>query len=214
MATIANFNIDQGSTFSTTIDLSNNSSGVFELNSYSARGKIRKSSGASSYVSFTCTIDENSPAQDTITISLTSAQTKAMKPGRYLYDVEIFTSAGVVTRVLEGQIEVLASMTQSNPLGQGIEFKFTEENFVPHKMYSALDATLVVVSTYAEHVDYASQGYVHVYPFGSESDNFNSSNASGAQSAIDTVDSSIFDQAGDTTNNSPADSGGESGNYY
>ena len=214
MATIANFNIDQGSTFSTTIDLSNNSSGVFELNTYSARGKIRKSSGASSYVSFTCTINENSPSQDTITISLTSAQTKAMSPGRYLYDVEIFTSAGEVTRVLEGQIEILASMTQSNPLGQGIEFKFTEENFVPHNMYDSVLGTLVYVTTYAEHLSYMGQGYVHAYPFGSENENYNAAVALGAQSPLDTIDHRIFEQASDTTNNSPSDSGGESSSYY
>ena len=214
MATIANFNIDQGSTFSTTIDLSNNSSGVFELNTYSARGKIRKSSGASSYVSFTCIIDENSPSQDTITISLTSVQTKAMKPGRYLYDVEIFTSAGVVTRVLEGQIEVLASITQSNPLGQGIEFKYTEENFVPHIMFDPVDGLPYSATTYAEHLSYMDLGYVHVYPFGSENENFSAGNVVTGQSPINTVPPNIFEEASDTTNNSPSDSGGETSSYY
>lgn len=214
MATIANFNIDQGSTFSTTIDLSNNSSGVFELNTYSARGKIRKSSSASSYVSFTCAIDENSPAQDTITISLTSTQTKSMSPGRYVYDVEIFTSAGVVTRVLEGQIEILASITQSNPLGQGIEFKYTEENFVPHFMFDSSTGLQEYASTYAEHLNFMNQGYVHVYPFGSEYPNFNAAIASQSQSPINTIVPDDFTQASDTTNNTPADSGGESSSYY
>ena len=221
MATIANFNIDQGSTFSTTIDVSNNSSGVFELNTYTARGKIRKSSSASRYVSFTCAINENSPAQDTITISLTSAQTKSMSAGRYLYDVEIFTSAGEVTRVLEGQIEILASITQSNPLSQGIEFKFTEENFVPHVMYDPINGDPYLASTYAEHTDYMNQGYIHVYPFGADGSGnedgsltFSTSVAAASQSPLDTVDPTIFEQASDTTNNSPSDSGGESGSYY
>ena len=214
MATIANFNIDQGSTFSTTIDISSNSAGVFELDTYTARGKIRKSPSTSKYVSFTCTINENAPAQDTITIALTSAQTKAMKPGRYLYDVEIFTSAGVVTRVLEGQIELLASITQANPLSEGIEFKYTEENFVAHKMYHPTTGAEVTISTYTEHMTYGNQGYVHVYPIGADNTNFSTSAASGSQSAGDTVSSSESEEASDTTNNSPTDSGGESGSYY
>ena len=214
MATIANFNIDQGSTFSTTIDISNNSSGVFELDTYTARGKIRKSSRSAKYVSFTCVINENSPAQDTITISLTSSQTKAMKPGRYLYDVEIFTSAGVVTRVLEGQIELLASITQANPLSEGIEFKYTEENFVTHKMYHPTTGAEVTVSTYTDHTTYMNQGYVHVYPIGGDSSDYNQTTSSDSQSAGDTVSSSESEQASDTTSNSATDSGGESSSYY
>ena len=214
MATIANFNIDQGSTFSTTIDVSNNSAGVFELNTYSARGKIRKASGTSRYVSFTCSINENSPAQDTITISLTSVQTKSMKPGRYLYDVEIFTAAGEVIRVLEGQIEILASMTQTNPLGEGIEFQFTEENFVAHVMFNPVDATPYYVTTYAEHVEYMNLGYVHVYPFGADNSNYSIEQAAASQSPMNTVPPLTSETASDTTNNSPGDSGGESSSYY
>ena len=207
MATVANFNIDQGSSFSTTINVESSTSGVFQLNNYSARGKIRKSYKSGSYVSFNCSISENSPSQDTITITLTSAQTKAMKPGRYVYDVEIFTTSGDVIRIVEGQLEVLASATQANPLGEGIEFKYTEENFVAHKMYHPTDGTEVTVSTYADHMTYGNQGYVHVYPIGG-------GGGIGGQSAGDTVGSDESSQASDTTNNSPGDSGGESGNYY
>ena len=214
MATIANFNIDQGSNFSSVIDVSTTSSGLFQLDSYTARGKIRKSYGSSRYVSFSCSISNNSPKQDTITIALTAAQTKAMKPGRYVYDVEIFTAAGSVIRVLEGQVEVLASATQANPLSEGIEFKYTEENFVAHPMYHPTTADEVNVTTYAEHTTYANQGYVHVYPIGAETTNFSTLRASGSQSATDTVSSSEAESANDTTNNSPADSGGESSSYY
>jgi hypothetical protein len=208
MATVANFNIDQGSTFSTTINVESTASGVFQLNSYSSRGKIRKSYKSSSYVSFACSISENSPAQDTITISLTSAQTKAMKPGRYVYDVEIFTSAGDVIRLIEGQVEVLASASQANPLGEGIEFKYTEENFVPHSMFEPFSGTEITVATYADHVTYMNQGYSHVYPIGG------GYTSTGAQSATDTISSGESASATDTTSNSPTDSGGESSNYY
>jgi len=35
-----------------------------------------------------------------------------MKAGRYLYDVEMTSSGGTVTRILEGQIEVIAGVTR------------------------------------------------------------------------------------------------------
>ena len=35
-----------------------------------------------------------------------------MKPGRYVYDIEIRSSAGVKTRVLEGQMEIMPGVTK------------------------------------------------------------------------------------------------------
>jgi len=42
---------------------------------------------------------------------LTNAQTNAMKAGRYVYDVEITSSGGTKTRVLEGQLEITPGVT-------------------------------------------------------------------------------------------------------
>ena len=47
-----------------------------------------------------------------ITISLTAAQTNALVAGRYVYDAEITSAGGTVTRVIEGQIEVTPGVTQ------------------------------------------------------------------------------------------------------
>ena len=206
MATVSNLNIDQGATFSSTINLDNQASGVFELNDYSARGKIRKSYRSQTYTTFACVINENSPSQDTITISLTSAQTKALKDGRYVYDVEIYNATtSEVIRVLEGQIEVLASASQANPLGEGIEFKYTEENFVPHSMYHPTTGALANIIDYSEHVTYAQQGYVHVYPIGAQSTDFDATIAATSQSATEQVSVVAASEAADTTNNSPSE---------
>jgi hypothetical protein len=35
-----------------------------------------------------------------------------MKPGRFVYDVEILSGTGTRTRVLEGQVEVTPGVTQ------------------------------------------------------------------------------------------------------
>ena len=58
-----------------------------------------------------------SPATDGIvTLSLTNAQTNALKAGRYVYDVEISfnDSSGntIVERILEGKIQVTPSVTK------------------------------------------------------------------------------------------------------
>ena len=126
MATRADFIIDQGSTFSTTITPANSDGTLLDLGgSYTARGKIRKAYGSSSSTSFTATVNDlDSPCQDTVTISLSSTQTAALQAGRYVYDVEIVNANSTpndITRILEGQVEITPSVTQLfGNAGEGI----------------------------------------------------------------------------------------------
>ena len=122
MATRADLIIDQGTTFSSTINISQSDGTLFQLNDYSARGKIKKAFSSSTSVDFTCVVNENSPSQDTVTISLNSIQTAALNSGRYVYDVEVFTSdsPAIVTRIVEGQVEVTPSVSQTITTGGGI----------------------------------------------------------------------------------------------
>ena len=220
MATITNFTIDQGTTFSSVIDIDNQEAGLFQLDSYTARGKIRKSRASQSYTLFSCAISENAPAQDSITISLTAEQTKRLSAGRYVYDIEIYTSTTPqnVIRILEGQIEVIESITQANPLGEGIEFEYTEENYVAHDMYHPTTGAKYTAATYADHVTYMGLGYVHVYPIGADNSNFNSSDAASSQSAQEQASSSTSSDASDTSDSSSTEtqdsSGGASGYSY
>ena len=122
MATRADLIIDQGTTFSSTINISQSDGTLFQLNDYSARGKIKKAISSSTSVDFTCVVNENSPSQDTVTISLNSIQTASLNSGRYVYDVEVFTSdsPAIVTRIVEGQVEVTPSVSQTITTGGGI----------------------------------------------------------------------------------------------
>ena len=122
MATRADLIIDQGTTFSSTINISQSDGTLFKLNDYSARGKIKKAFSSSTSVDFTCVVNENSPSQDTVTISLNSIQTASLNSGRYVYDVEVFTSdsPAIVTRIVEGQVEVTPSVSQTITTGGGI----------------------------------------------------------------------------------------------
>lgn len=132
MATRANFIIDQSSTFSTNINLSQSDGTLLQLNSpgaalYTASGAIRKSYGTGVIENFTCATTDQSPEQDKLTISLTGAQTKAIKAGLYVYDVNIVRNAdNHTTRVLEGQLEITPSVvnppTSSIFSGIGVDY--------------------------------------------------------------------------------------------
>ena len=107
MATYSNLYIDQGSDFNATIDLSQ-TTGSLNLTGYSGAGTIAKSYDGTSKGSFTVSVDSTDNELD---LSLTAAETAALKPGRYVYDVIIKSGAGVITRVLEGQINVTPGVT-------------------------------------------------------------------------------------------------------
>ena len=109
MATYKNLFIDQGSDFNVTIDLTP-IVGSLVLTNYTARGQIRKTYNSSSKTDFL--VDVNSFGQ-TLVCNLTSEKTGALKPGRYVYDLEILSpdSPSIVTRVIEGQVEVTPRVT-------------------------------------------------------------------------------------------------------
>jgi hypothetical protein len=110
MAVVANITIDQGSAFDSTIDVEDASGNAANLSGYTARGQIRKTYASSTAVDFSASI-LNATA-GTIRITLDGTQTAAMKAGRYVYDVEIVSSAGIITRVVEGQVEITPRVTR------------------------------------------------------------------------------------------------------
>jgi hypothetical protein len=110
MAVYANIPIDQGTTFVSAVTVEDSNGLTVSLTGYTARAQIRKNYASTTAVTFTCSI---TPSTDIINISLTAAQTAALKAGRYVYDIEIVrTSDGQITRVVEGQIEVNPQVTR------------------------------------------------------------------------------------------------------
>ena len=108
MSTFSNLFIDQGSGFTTTIDLSDSTN--LTLTDYTAAGNIAKSYDGTTKGTFTTAINSTSKI---VTVSLTAAQTASLKPGRYVYDIIIVSpsSPKVITRILEGQIDVTPGVT-------------------------------------------------------------------------------------------------------
>lgn len=110
MAVVANITIDQGSVFDSTIDVEDVNGNPADITGYSARGQIRKTYASSTAVDFSASV--TNPSEGKLKISLTGTQTGAMKPGRYVYDVEVLSSSGAITRVVEGQVEVMPRVTR------------------------------------------------------------------------------------------------------
>ena len=107
MAQKANITIDQGSTFSSGIDLLDDNDEPVDVSNYTARGQIRKHYSSSNAVSFTTTLSNGS-----LVISLTATQTAAMTAGRYVYDLELVDPANTVMRILEGIVTVTPEVTR------------------------------------------------------------------------------------------------------
>ena len=110
MAIYADIIADQGSNFSSEITVTDVDDSPIDLTNYTARGQIRRTYTSSNATSFTAAI--NNPTSGIVSISLTSATTTNMKPGRYVYDVEIVSNTNIVIRVIEGQFILTPSVTR------------------------------------------------------------------------------------------------------
>jgi len=110
MATVSNIVIDQGTTFSLDINLTNDDGSAKDLANYTVASQMRKSYEATTKTDFTTAKVD---ATGKVTISLTATQTSAIKAGRYVYDVEITGTSPVETlRVLEGLVTVTPEVTK------------------------------------------------------------------------------------------------------
>jgi hypothetical protein len=109
MATKANIIIDQGTTFSTSINLTDDNGDAIDLTGYTGRAQMRKHYTSSNAQSFTVSLQSSN---GTVTLSLTETQTANLTAGRYVYDVEVVSGANVVSRIVEGIVTVTPEVTR------------------------------------------------------------------------------------------------------
>jgi hypothetical protein len=102
--------IEQGANFNTVLDLKDAAGGILNLSGYSVAAQLRKSYYSSTATDFTMTISDAGAGQ--ITMAMSSANTANVTPGRYVYDILLTSGSGVKTRIIEGIITVLPSVTR------------------------------------------------------------------------------------------------------
>jgi len=109
MATKANLLIDQGATYSTSIDILDENGVAIDLTNYTGAAQMRKHYTSSNSIAFSVGLGG---ADGTLTLSMSANVTANITSGRYVYDVELTSNTGVVSRVLEGIVTVTPNVTR------------------------------------------------------------------------------------------------------
>ena len=105
-----NFILEQGATFNRILTLKENNA-VMNLTGYWVAAKLRSTHDSSSVVgTFTCTISD--AANGKITMAMTNSTSAAIEEGIYVYDLEITSGTGSVTRLMQGEVTVNPEVTR------------------------------------------------------------------------------------------------------
>ena len=110
MAGFVELTLEQGANFNTVLDLKDSAGGILNLSGYTVAAQMRKSYYSSTATDFTIVITDAAAGQ--ITMSMNSANSSNVTPGRYVYDVLITSGSSVKTRIIEGIVTVLPSVTR------------------------------------------------------------------------------------------------------
>jgi hypothetical protein len=112
MATKVNLVIDQGTDFSTSIDLTNDDGTPTDLTNYTGEAKIKKHYTSSTSYAFAVSIDA---LQGKITLSANNTVTSSIPNGRYVYDLELTNNnvaPATISRIMEGIATITPEVTK------------------------------------------------------------------------------------------------------
>lgn len=110
MAITAHLDIDQGSDFVAEFTLENDDETPVQLGGFSVYSQFRKNYRSTNAYNFQTAVTD--PINGKISLSLSGSSSSNIKPGRYLYDVEIVSSDGAKTRVVEGIVTINPEITR------------------------------------------------------------------------------------------------------
>lgn len=110
MAMTAYLDIDQGSDFTTEITLENDDGTPMSLANAQVYSQFRKSYGSATAFAFTTEVSD--ALNGKFKLNLPGVVSSTIKPGRYLYDVELLMSGQRKLRVVEGIITINAEITK------------------------------------------------------------------------------------------------------
>ena len=110
MAAISNLYIDQGTDYIAIVTVNDANGDPLNLSGYTIAAQMRKSYGSLTGYTFATAIHDANTGQ--ISIALTGVASSLIRPGRYLYDIEIKSDTLVKTRVAEGLVILTPEITR------------------------------------------------------------------------------------------------------
>jgi hypothetical protein len=103
--------LEQGATYNMQVRVEENGSPV-DITNYTFESQVRKSHYSSDVAASFTTSLVNGP-MGSFNISLTDTQTDALNPAfTHVYDVEVTSDTGAVTRIIEGTVTVSPGVTR------------------------------------------------------------------------------------------------------
>jgi hypothetical protein len=109
MALKANIVIDQGTSFSTSIDVTDEDGNIVNLAGFTGAAQLRKHYTSTAQTAFTVSITANTGV---VALSLSANTTNNIAAGRYVYDCELTDTTGIVSRLVEGIVTVTPGVTR------------------------------------------------------------------------------------------------------
>ena len=109
-AYVSNIVIDVGADFNQTFNLEGSNNAPLDLTGYTGVSRMKKHA-ASLNTTATFAVSFPNRAQGQVKIALSNTVTKALKPGRYGYDLLLKDGSNLITRVVEGSAIVTAGIT-------------------------------------------------------------------------------------------------------
>jgi hypothetical protein len=111
-----NFYMEQGATFQHQLTWQDAALDPINVTGYTAQMQLRTTEEAADPPALTLTTENNritlGGAAGTITLLVTAADTALLAAGSYVYDLELISGAGFVTRLIEGAVTVDREVTR------------------------------------------------------------------------------------------------------
>lgn len=107
--------IDQGATLSRTVTWKDSAKTPINLTGYTARMQVRPELASTTVVIELTTANSRialGGTAGTVTLTVSATDTAALTAGRYVYDLELVSGTGVVSRLLMGNFVVRGEVTR------------------------------------------------------------------------------------------------------
>jgi hypothetical protein len=118
IAGLYNITCQQGATFQRQVTWTDSARDAYNLTGYTARMQVRSNVTSNTIIATLSTTAGNTGTitlggtTGTVDLLISATNTAALTAGQYVYDLELVSGGGVVTRLLEGNFKVSAEVTR------------------------------------------------------------------------------------------------------